>query len=78
MYVTHVCNGCVPSLRREVWTQPMLQLPAYPVRSMLPPLLLLLPALAAGADLEVGFCDSGGNGFYADQPADQLERWELP
>ena len=55
----------------------MLELPACPVRR--PLLLLLLPALAgAAADIEVGFCDSGGNGFYQEQPADQLERWERP
>ena len=29
-------------------------------------------------DLEVGFCDSTGHGFYREQPADQLERWDLP
>lgn len=29
-------------------------------------------------DLEVGFCDSEGRGFFREQPADQLERWELP
>ena len=32
----------------------------------------------AKPDLEVGFCDSHGRGFFREQPADQLERWELP
>ena len=29
-------------------------------------------------DLEVGFCNSDGSGFYSEQPVDQLERWNLP
>ena len=29
-------------------------------------------------DLEVGFCDSSGRGFFREQPMDQLERWEMP
>ena len=42
------------------------------------PVLLLLAAGAGAELLEVGFCDGEGNGFLSEQPADQLERWELP
>ena len=45
-------------------------------------LLVWLPLAAAAASeyspLEVGFCDQDGNGFYHEQPADQLERWATP
>ena len=33
---------------------------------------------AATGAIEIGFCDSAGNGFFTEQPADQLERWSLP
>jgi len=39
---------------------------------------LLVSNSAANPDLEVGFCNSDGSGFVLKQPADQLERWELP
>ncbi len=39
---------------------------------------LLLVAALASAEIEVGFCESDGSGFRFDQPADQLERWDLP
>ena len=38
-------------------------------------------ALTPGDDAErvaVGFCNSDGSGFFGVQPADQLERWQLP
>ena len=44
-------------------------------------LLLLRPVAAATSEyspLEVGFCDSNGDGFYHEQPEDQLERWQAP
>ena len=31
-----------------------------------------------GHGLEVGFCDSNGQGFSTKQPADHIERWSLP
>ena len=37
----------------------------------------MILSAAAGA-IEIGFCDSAGNGFFTEQPADQLERWSLP
>jgi hypothetical protein len=33
---------------------------------------------AALASMEVGFCDDNGDGFYMQQPANHLERWQLP
>ncbi len=39
--------------------------------------MLSILSAAAGA-IEIGFCDSAGNGFFTEQPADQLERWSLP
>ena len=41
---------------------------------------LLVPCLAVLAmpTLEIGFCDSNGNGLFKTQPADQMERWALP
>lgn len=35
--------------------------------------------LSSLASLEVGFCDAAtGEGFFSEQPSDQLERWEKP
>ena len=28
--------------------------------------------------VEIGFCDGVGSGFYAEQPAEQVERWAPP
>ena len=43
---------------------------------MLLPLLLLVVAIAsAESSIDVGFCDDNGNGFYAEQPQSQMERW---
>ena len=39
--------------------------------------MLSILSAATGA-IEIGFCDSAGNGFFTEQPADQLERWSLP
>ena len=36
--------------------------------------LLLVAAARSLPTLEVGFCDSQGNGFFREQPSDQLER----
>ena len=36
------------------------------------------PSNRMGHGLEVGFCDSNGQGFSTKQPADHIERWSLP
>ena len=40
--------------------------------------LAATPRTGKQPDLEVGFCDSSGAGFFAEQPIDQMERWETP
>ena len=40
--------------------------------------LALLTAASPARTVDVGFCASDGSGFFLEQPADHLERWNLP
>ena len=41
-------------------------------------MLALLTAASPARTVDVGFCASDGSGFFLEQPADHLERWNLP
>ena len=66
-------------------------LPNFLAQTSLPPLVAPLPrdltssssgvigrAAQRDSNMQVGFCDSNGHGFYLEQPRDQLERWAMP
>ena len=40
--------------------------------------LIALLGVVETSCLEVGFCEDGGDSFFASQPESQLERWQLP
>ena len=41
-------------------------------------MIALLTAASPARTVDVGFCASDGSGFFLEQPADHLERWNLP